>query len=74
MSAIANATAGIQASLQRFEASADRVARERADDSKAVDQAKEATERATEATAVAANAAVARTANRMTGRLINISV
>ena len=67
ISAIAIATSGIASATARFEASAARTARAPLDD-----LAGEAIERMSAATGLEANVAVLRTADEMTGRLLDI--
>jgi flagellar basal body rod protein FlgG len=66
------ATAGIQAASQRFEASAARTARALTPAGADVDLAKEAVEQIGAKTAFSANISVIRTADEMTGRLLDM--
>lgn len=67
MNALSIASAGVASALDRFDASARRTAAAPLDN-----LAEETVERLTARTAVAANAAVIRTADEMTGALLDI--
>jgi len=72
MTAIASAASGLQAAVSRLNASADRTARMGLSQDGAVDPVREAVERIEAGAAFKANVAVIRTADQMTGALLDI--
>lgn len=79
MQALAIAAAGMNAAANRLNASAQRVAAadtraEKVEDLKDVDYVKERTEQISASTDFSANAAVIKTADQMTGALLDLKV
>jgi flagellar basal body rod protein FlgC len=74
MQALAIAAAGMTAAANRLNASAERTAQWELADSPAVDLAREAVEQVSARTDFKANAAVIRTADAMTGALLDLKV
>ena len=74
MQAFSVAAAGLNAAASRLTASAERTAQWNATVSESTDLAKEVVEQVSAKTDFAANAAVLRTADQMTGALLNLKV